>query len=516
MSKHSSYIGYVPGRVLVPFLFFMALSVIVSLSGPALGLETGAPAEPIKLIFIHHSCGENWLADDHGQLGRALSQNNYFVSDTNYGWGPDSIGDRTDIINWPEWFIGPNSPTYLAGLFTESAQNSPYSRTLRDPGGENRIIMFKSCFPNSNLEGRPNDPPKTGHDLTVGNAKAIYNQLLSFFATRPDKLFIVVTAPPVRDRSHSANARAFNTWLAKDWLQGYQGNNVAVFDFYNVLTGAKNHHRINNKKVQYITNKGRNTLYYPTNGDDHPSPAGNRKATKEFVPMLNTYYQAWQKDAPRTPPSESPKTVAAPAPVEPATSLPGQSVASPSPKKKTTPKPPEIAPGMLIDDFESEEPQWAVFVDEGKGTRLFCRKERTQAHKGSSGLSINFDLAPDSWAICSLVYPDPQDWRGAEGISLYLHAPKAGQKVNVVAYQGKSPDNLHHFEYYAQSNQAAVDGWQRVDITWNQFTQAPWEGTGEARYDPSQAMGLAFAFVSPEGGRNIGKLWVDDITFLTR
>ena len=37
-------------------------------------------------------------------MGRALGENNYFVSDTNYGWGPNSIGDRTDIGHWFTWF----------------------------------------------------------------------------------------------------------------------------------------------------------------------------------------------------------------------------------------------------------------------------------------------------------------------------------------------------------------------------------------------------------------------------
>jgi len=124
--------------------------------------DPSPPAETVKLIFIHHSCGENWLADDHGGLGRALGENNYFVSDTNYGWGPDSVGDRTDITDWPEWFTGPNSSRYLAALHAESGQNSWYTRNLPDPGGENQVIMFKSCFPNSNLEGSPTDPPARG------------------------------------------------------------------------------------------------------------------------------------------------------------------------------------------------------------------------------------------------------------------------------------------------------------------------------------------------------------------
>ena len=71
-----------------------------------------------------------------------------------------------------------------------------------------------------------------------------------------------------------------------------------MFDFYNVLTGAENHHRFHNGAIEHVTNRGGNTLHYPTNGDDHPSPAGNRKATREFVPLLNVYYHRWQKATP--------------------------------------------------------------------------------------------------------------------------------------------------------------------------------------------------------------------------
>ena len=81
--------------------------------------QTDNPNPPdgtVKLIFIHHSTGENWLTDGYGDLGKTLGENNYFVSDTNYGWGPDAIGDRTDIPNWEEWFASPNTPTYMEAL----------------------------------------------------------------------------------------------------------------------------------------------------------------------------------------------------------------------------------------------------------------------------------------------------------------------------------------------------------------------------------------------------------------
>jgi hypothetical protein len=279
-----------------------------------------SPAQPVKLIFIHHSTGQAWLEDGDGELGKALRANNYFVSDTNYGWGPadqdngGTIGDNTDIPHWYSWFTGPHRETYLAALYAESGQHAGYSRLAADPGGPNTIIMFKSCFPNSNLSGNPNDPPAASADnhsgLTVANTKRIYLDMLPYFAAHQEKLFVVIAAPPLRESDTSvgnaANARAFDNWLVNVWLAGYAYQNVAVFDYYTVLTtnggGANtndlgaatgNHHRYRNNTIEHITDQGSNYLAYPT-GDSHPSAAGHLKAAAEFVPLLNIFYHRWQ------------------------------------------------------------------------------------------------------------------------------------------------------------------------------------------------------------------------------
>ena len=132
---------------------------------------------------------------------------------------------------------------------------------------------------------------------TVANAKGIYLDLLDYFRTRQDKLFIVITAPPVSDPSYADNARAFNNWLVDTWLTGYPYNNVFVFDFYNVLTTnggipmvndldqeEGNHHRWWNNDVQHKTDgdsdANPNVSEYATAlDDDHPNRAGNLKAT---------------------------------------------------------------------------------------------------------------------------------------------------------------------------------------------------------------------------------------------
>jgi hypothetical protein len=281
------------------------------------------PAAPAKLIFIHHSTGELWLADDHGGLGLELRKNNYFVSDTNYGWGPGKIGTTTDLGHWWTWFRGPSASTYMTALYAESGRHSDgYSRLAADPGGANQIVVFKSCFPNSVLrdDGAPvpaiADNPLKGlawgggpgwEAYTVANAKGIYLDLLEYFGAHPEKLFVAVVAPPVVDQD-TPDGRKLANWLVDHWLQdsGYAAGNVLVFDLYNVLTsktggGASdvglatgNHHRVWNGAVQHKTDDGADRLAYPTAANDsHPNAAGLQKATAEFVPLLNAAYHAW-------------------------------------------------------------------------------------------------------------------------------------------------------------------------------------------------------------------------------
>jgi hypothetical protein len=285
-------------------------------------LNAERPEGIVKLVFVHHSCGESWLADGDGGLALALMENNYFVSSTNYGWGPDKIGDRTDIGHWWEWFLGEKSAEYTAALYAVNGKNCEYTRPAAIPAGENEIVLFKSCYPNSFVRGSPADavPDISANPLrgkycdsehhTVGNAKSIYLGLLDYFKTRQDKLFVLATPPPVFHVELSANARALNRWLVYHWLEDYPYSNVAVFDLFNVLTSncgepggndagmeRGNHHRFKYGMIEHRVDPqcGGDTARYAVSPDDeHPTKAGNRKATEEFVALLNIYYNNWK------------------------------------------------------------------------------------------------------------------------------------------------------------------------------------------------------------------------------
>ena len=258
------------------------------------------PSCTLHLLFLHHSCGGQLLADrgeirerdpgtciylthpNAGGLRSALGRNNYTVHEASYG---SSLGQGTDICHWRRKFRD-----HMGAVLSCDGQDRPF----RD-GTRNRIVVFKSCFPNSwiDSEGRgPGDPDSS--EKTMANYKAAYRSLLKYFEQNPETLFMAVTAPPLvkpaPDRSFirmmlgrpdpadeiGKRARDFNNWLKNiysGWLKDYPLRNVVVFDYYDFLTfyGASN------------------WLRYPsvTGRDGHPSAEGNAKAAIEMVPFLN-------------------------------------------------------------------------------------------------------------------------------------------------------------------------------------------------------------------------------------
>jgi len=464
----------------------------------------------VKLIFIHHSTGENWLTDEYGDLGRVLGENNYFVSDTNYGWGPDSIGDNTDYHNWIEWFVGPESNRYLDALYSESGQNSYYTRNLSDPGGENQIIMFKSCFPNSDLSGYPDDPANDGEWYTVGHAKFVYNRLLEYFVSRPDKLFIIITPPPLIDTTHAENARQFSRWLVEDWLaeNNYSLSNVAVWDFHNVLTDPDNHHRYQEGAIELIIQKGNGGLYYDSDGDDHPNIAGSQKATDEFVTMLNVFFNWWVVDAP----------IMAPSPEDQSAQSKdfGKDDEDAGDSAVPVADPPSVF--GIIDDFESDPPAgtwgWEAFWDDGyPGTSLSCGVDSSLAHSGTSSLRIDFSIEPESWGTCALFYDNPTGFAGTNGISFEYHAGAAALIFNIDAHGG-SPEARSTYHYRVETVPESVDGWVHIELTWDQIVRVDWEENSGSPVDPAEINGFAFGFDTYPDTTNSGTIWIDNFAFL--
>jgi len=266
-----------------------------------LDLSTFAQTPPpklLRLLFIHHSCGGQWLASpgpdqgtncicetnpNGGGLRLLLGRNNYSVHEASYG---SKIGHNTDIFDWL-----PKFSQQMSDILACDSQDNVHSN-----GISNDIVAFKSCFPNNNFKSMGSSPGNpAGPELTVWNAKATYVNLLKVFEKYPRVLFVAVTAPPLAPSRQPAwkkvakrvlrredgdlrtgrLAREFNNWLSSEdgWLKDYPLRNVLVFDYYNILTDDSQ-----SDLSRYATAGG---------FDSHPSREGNGKAAAAFVPWLN-------------------------------------------------------------------------------------------------------------------------------------------------------------------------------------------------------------------------------------
>lgn len=300
------------------------------LAGPPIPseIDPSPPEQTAKLVFVHASVGEAWLGvslaagGNRVPEGISLMENNYFVSDYNVHNHPELPGH--DYCAWKDIF---GDPSWMNVLLNHNAIEGNYDR-LVDPGGQNDVIMIKPCFIQYPIYGDPNDPPggtcpPEGAGWTVSQVKQAMLDTLSYLEQYPNTFFVLVTAPP---RCHPSsdqcggsydptydgeNARAVANWMVNELLDDYDAGNVMVFDLYSALTSSPegegdvcvedrwtsdldeddgNHHRIWNAQIQHQVGYDQN---YSAYCKGHPLPGGLIKATQEFVPLLNTYYNAW-------------------------------------------------------------------------------------------------------------------------------------------------------------------------------------------------------------------------------
>jgi len=265
------------------------------------GYSSEKPREPIHLLFIHHSTGGHLFAEqgkedgqnciyashpNGGGLRKLLQENNYIVHEASYG---SLIGDKTDICHWNAKFRD-----HMDKILVCRNQDEFFT-----DGTKNRIVMFKSCYPNNRIDSdgvEPGNPDSC--EQTTANYKAAYQSLLGYFSEQPDTLFVVITAPPLvqpqtgiksmiksilrPERSIDKvgrRARNFNNWLKdveQGWLKDYTQKNVVVFDYYDILTDY---------------GKSNWSMYPNGPSDSHPTSEGNAKAAREFVPFINKAVQ---------------------------------------------------------------------------------------------------------------------------------------------------------------------------------------------------------------------------------
>jgi len=226
-----------------------------------------------NVIFLHHSTGHNLI--EQGGVREGLTEAGYSFWDHDYNWPglrrPD--GSSTGYnYNIPDDNTDPDG---LARVFAQHAYGLPlnaFSGLL-----QHEVIAFKSCFPVSHISS----------DEHLEQYKSYYLDMRDVMDAHLDKMFIVVTPPPLNpaetDAEAAIRARAFAGWLKSDeYLSGHP--NVFTFDFSGYLAEDD------------PTSPDYNMLRqaYREGSDSHPNRTANEMIGPLFVDFITNAVQSYR------------------------------------------------------------------------------------------------------------------------------------------------------------------------------------------------------------------------------
>jgi hypothetical protein len=243
-----------------------------------------------------------------------------------------------------------------------------------------------------------------------------------------------------------------------------------------------------------VIKDNRNTEYYPSE-DDHPSRQGNQKATQEFLPILNIFYNRWKSSAPPQ-----------------ASSQPISSVPTTEAVHNAQPEAATVSSTALF-DFESDQAVWQGSADEAVQSSIQCQPDSSGAVSGTQSLRMEFNVLANSWATCSSFFDTPRDLSSTEGIQFMLMVEKPGNVLHMDIFTGPNGERATFARELTYPD--TVDKWIPIQIKWNDFKRVEWEADGGTVFShPEQITGVAFGF--PAGDDvNSGLIHIDDIKVIS-
>jgi hypothetical protein len=100
------------------------------------------------------------------------------------------------------------------------------------------VIIFKHCFPVSQIEEDKGEADIDSPTFTLANYKLQYNALKNKLAEFPETKFLVWTGAAMVEMHTSEakgkRAREFASWVKNDWDE--TGDNIFIWDFFELET----------------------------------------------------------------------------------------------------------------------------------------------------------------------------------------------------------------------------------------------------------------------------------------
>lgn len=228
-------------------------------------IKQSSTGEYRNVVWLHHSVGNNLI--EQGGVRELFTAAGYQFWDQGYNW--QQLRDPNGRTTGYAYTVPDDNtdPDGLARIFSQPAYDLP----LNTLSGllQHEVIVYKSCFPASQI----------GTDEDLEKSKAYYRQMLGTIDQHPDKVFILLTQPPLIPREtnpdQAARARALADWILSDEFK--QGRaNLFTFDLFGLLAEDQ------------ATAPDYNMLRaaYRTDVDSHPTEVANRAIAPQLVQFV--------------------------------------------------------------------------------------------------------------------------------------------------------------------------------------------------------------------------------------
>jgi len=191
-----------------------------------------------RIIFLHHSTGYTvWLGKTNRYINKITGR-----SDMLKFFGDYNKKNKTSYMITHRFFPDEkpygwkNYPYDYYNIWVKNSGENPYmgESTLEILTKEYEIVIFKHCYPVSNILENTGNPDIDSEEKRLENYMLHYNALKNKMHEFPDKKFIIWT-PAVRVQSklteeEALRTRAFYQWMINEWDE--KGDNIYIWDFY--------------------------------------------------------------------------------------------------------------------------------------------------------------------------------------------------------------------------------------------------------------------------------------------
>lgn len=244
----------------VGYLYRRPLKNIAKRMLPVVVLKEVPSESGTNIIFLHHSTGAviwNGGVSQWFEEFRRKHNKNYYITEQ---WFPKSGG---------------NYPYDYCNIWINNEGNNPYNNdpTLEMITKNYDVIIWKQCFPVSNIEEDRNVADINSDDKRIENYKLQYEALKNKMRGFSNIKFVVWTGAALvqnaTTQERAERSKAFFDWVRNEWDES--GDNIFLWDFYILETEGD----------LYLKNK-----YAVELADSHPNESFSRYAAPLFCQRI--------------------------------------------------------------------------------------------------------------------------------------------------------------------------------------------------------------------------------------